>query len=313
MTGQELLDILIRACCRYHITGDKENGVIVALDLEGRLFTVVNDRVISRVVPSAILNNSNKDTYYNPGGDTLWPAPEGTCFGYEYPTGNWRVPPAITGAVWEVIVYSDSQSVVRAEIDLINNQQVGIPCEFERHIEIMHGDNSIIQNVTEIIRYVGGKVINKDEFLLAPWSLSQFDSGKNGKVSMPIPGEDDIWDMYKSSKKQRKESDSLLVVDTNTKDRFQLGLNANVPWVEYALKNQFVVKRYSGKLPGGQSLIDISDSPKNQLPSSKGVNLSVYCDPTGFMEIEACGGCPDKLIPGMEMAVEITTEFSAVS
>ncbi len=60
MTGQELLEILSKACCRYHITGNQENGVIAALDLEGRLFTVVNNKIISRVVPSAILNQSNK-------------------------------------------------------------------------------------------------------------------------------------------------------------------------------------------------------------------------------------------------------------
>jgi hypothetical protein len=55
--------------------------------------------------------------------------------------------------------------------------------------------------------------------------------------------------------------------------------------------------------------IDISDIPPDQLPSPKGVSLSVYCDPSGFMEIEACGGCPEKLTPGTETNVTIVTEY----
>ena len=155
MTGNDLIDLMHQSHRRIHVTGTPENGIIAALDLEGRLFAVVNDRVLNRVVPSAIANRSNKNAYLNPGGDALWPAPEGTCFGYEYGTGKWRVPPAITGAVWEVAEQSETKSVIRAEIDLVNNRQLGIPCEFERHIEIEKNENSLIQNVTEIIRYIG--------------------------------------------------------------------------------------------------------------------------------------------------------------
>ena len=309
MTGRELIDLLSQSYRRSHLTGTLENGVIAALDLEGRLFTVVNNKVISRVDPSAIKNRSNKDTYHNPGGDALWPAPEGTALGYEYATGNWRVPPAITGAVWEVISHSDNRAVIRAEIDLVNNLQVGIPCEFERSIEIIRQENCFVQNVTETIRYIGKKTLRKGEFLLAPWSLSQFDSGKNGKVTMLPPREEDIWDIYEPSDLQRRLSNGLYVVDTETKKRFQLGLGPQVPWIEYTLENQFRVKRYAGELPEDQFYIDIADAPPDQLPSRKGVKLSLYCDPSGFMEIEACGGCPAELKPGTGLSVKITTEY----
>ncbi|MDD4757259.1 MAG: hypothetical protein PHG29_14370, partial [Prolixibacteraceae bacterium] len=128
MTGRELTDLLSQSYRRWHLTGTIENGVIAALDMEGRLFTVVNNNVINRVVPSAIINRSNKNAYQNPGGDTLWPAPEGTSLGYEYTTGTWRVPPSITGAVWEVVEETTGRTVIRAEIDLVNNLQTGIPC-----------------------------------------------------------------------------------------------------------------------------------------------------------------------------------------
>ncbi len=313
MTGKELTDLLSRSCRRRHLTGTLENGVIAALDMEGRLFTIVNDNVISRVVPSAIKNRSNRNSYQNPGGDTLWPAPEGTVFGYEYTTGTWRVPPSITGAVWEVVSHSDNDTVIRAEIDLVNNLQVGIPCEFERHIEIQEKENGLIQRVTEIIRYLGKKTLSGAEFSLAPWSLCQFDAGKKGKVIIPAPSSEAIRDLYEPSERQRRPGDDgLYIVDTETPKRFQLGLSSNVPWVEYVLEDQFRVRRDVGNLPEGRSYIDIADLPPDRLPSEKGVKLSIYCDPSGFMEIEACGGCPAELTPGTELRAKVTTEYEVL-
>lgn len=294
---------------RIHVTGTPENGVIAALDLEGRLFTVVNGRVLNRVVASAILNRSNRNAYLNPGGDALWPAPEGTCYGYEYGTGRWRVPPAITGAVWEVVEHSENKAVIRAEIDLVNNRQLGIPCEFERHIEIERSGSSLVQHVTEIIRYIGVRTLKKDEFSLAPWSLCQFDSVPGCKVIMPPLSSADIRDMYDSSLSQRGISGDKYVVNPQTDFRFQLGLGKNVPWIEFISGSDFRVKRTTGSLPAGQRYIDIADAAPDQFPSDFGVNLSIYCDPSGFMEIEACGGCTGLLSHGTELSVNVTTEY----
>lgn len=123
MTGVELIALLDKCYRRSHVIGNLENGVIVALDLEGRLFTVINGQVIHRVQTSAIKKHSNKSAYQNPGGDVLWPAPEGNTLGYEYTTANWRVSPSITGSVWEVFSATEKSAIIRAEIDLINNQQ----------------------------------------------------------------------------------------------------------------------------------------------------------------------------------------------
>ena len=309
MTGRELKDLLSQSYRRSHLIGTLENGVIAALDMEGRLFTIVNNKVINRVVPAAIINRSNKNAYQNPGGDTLWPAPEGTCYGYEYSSGQWRVPPAITGAVWEVVEQSEDKAVIRAEIDLVNNRQLGIPCEFERHVEIEQTGKSLVQRVTEVIRYIGTRTLDKGEFSLAPWSLCQFDSVQGCKVIMPPPQAGEICDMYGSSLSQRGMSGDKYVVDTQTDFRFQLGLSENVPWIEFISGNDFRVKRHAGTLPAGQRYIDIGDTDPEQFPSDFGVKLSIYCDPSGFMEIEACGGCPDTLSPGSELSVNVITEF----
>lgn len=309
MTGIELIELLNRSYRRCHLTGDIENGVIAALDLEGRLFTIVNGQVVNRVLPSAIEKRSNKNAYQNPGGDALWPAPEGTTLGYEYPTGNWRVPPSVTGAVWEVILSKENKMVLRAEIDLINNQQIGLPCEFERHIKIETNQHVFRQNVTELIRYVGKKTINNGEFMLAPWSLCQFDSGERGRVVIPVSDEENVWDLYNSSEQQRFIEDNKLIVNTKTAQRFQLGLSEKVDWIEYLPGEKFRVKRSVLSTVSEHRYIDIADVSPDKAPSAKGVKLSVYCDPSGFMEIEGCGRCPDILTPGIEMSVDILTEY----
>ncbi len=309
MTGYDLIDLMKQAYRRTHVVGSPENGIICGLDLEGRLFVVMNGRVLNRVVPEAILNRSNKSGFLNPGGDTLWPTPEGTCFGYEYASGNWRVPPAITGAVWEIVESDGNSAIMRAEIDLVNSRQLGIPCEFERHIRLEFSDGKLIQNVKEVIRYIGVKTLQTGEFLLAPWSLCQFDSGSEGKVIMPPPGPDHIWDLYDSSESQRGLNGEVYEVRTDTPERFQIALGDNVPWIEY-ICDDFRVKRFAESLPDGQRYIDIVDAAPDQMPSDKGVKLSAYCDPSGFMEIEACGGCSRSLCNGDELSVNITTEFT---
>lgn len=314
MTGQELLHLFEQSCRRTHVVGTKENGVIVALDMEGRFFTMINNQVISKVNPSAILKRSNKTAFQNPGGDVLWPAPEGTCFGYEYSTGNWRVPASITSAVWEIIYHSENKCVVRAEVDLINNMQLGIPCEFERHIEIEKKGNAIIQKVKEVIRYIGKRTLNRTEFSLAPWSLCQIDSTDAGKIFMPIPlAKEDIWDMYANSEEQRNPEGELYVVKTETPKRFQLGLSKNISWIEYMNEGNYSVKRHVKPLLNGQGHIDISDVSPNVLPSDRKTSLSIYCDPSGFVEIEACGGCTETLETGTELVVDVITEFKVIN
>ncbi|MHC4871795.1 MAG: hypothetical protein ACYTFY_08110, partial [Planctomycetota bacterium] len=109
---------------------------IAGLDLEGRLYAILNGEVINRVNEEAILGITTRKEYINPGGDGLWPAPEGTVFGYEYPSGNWRVPPGLTGAKYIVLDKGENKALIEAEVDLINDEGRGIPTIFRRDVSI---------------------------------------------------------------------------------------------------------------------------------------------------------------------------------
>jgi hypothetical protein len=177
MKASELLTLFKEFGKRAHLIGDLDAGAIVALDVEGRWYATLDGEILNRVNPDAICGQSTRAEYLNPGGDGLWPAPEGTALGYEYSTGNWRVPPGLTSARYLVTQSANESVTVCAEIDLINSQGLGIPLLFQRQLAVESEKGSLLVKAKETITYLGTKRLGRDQCLLAPWTLCQFDSG----------------------------------------------------------------------------------------------------------------------------------------
>jgi len=307
MTGNELIALFAKGQKRCHLIGTKENGVLAGLDLEGRLFTIVDGEVVNRVVSEAILGITDRTAYLNPGGDGLWPAPEGTCFGYEYAAGDWRVPPGLTGAKYKVVEADEKHMLIEAEVDLINASGLGIATIFRRDVTI---SGSMAVKVIESIEYIGTKKLSSKECMLTPWSLAQFDCCPGCEVIFPEVDASEVWDMYDPSDECRFLKDGFWHAETDGKARYQIGLGQQVPWIELQLPSKNIkVRRTAKALSDGQNYIDIIDAPPEEKPSDKGVRYSVYTDTDGFMEIEAAGGCPELFESGTVMSVEILTEY----
>ena len=307
MTGYELIKLFQQASKRYHLIGTTENGVLAGLDLEDRLFTIIDGEVVSRVNPEAILGITDRAAYLNPGGDGLWPAPEGTCLGYEYAAGEWRVPPGLTGAKYKVVEADENHVHIEAEVDLINASGLGIATIFRRDVTIC---GSMAVKVIESIEYIGTKKLSQKECLLTPWSLAQFDCCPGCEVIFPEIDASEVWDMYDPSDDCRFVKDGFQHAETDGKARYQIGLGAKVEWIELQLPSKKMkVRRTAASLAAGQDYIDIIDAPPADLPGDKGVRYSVYTDTDGFMEIEAAGGCPEIFESGTVMSVEILTEY----
>ena len=307
MTGHELIELFKQGEKRYCLTGTIENGVIAGLDLEGRFFTIINGEVVSRVNPEAILGITDRTGYINPGGDGLWPAPEGTCLGYEYAASDWRVPPGLTGAKYKIIESSENHLLIEAEVDLINASGLGIATIFRRDLTI---SGLMAVKVIESIEYIGTKKLSINECMLAPWSLAQFDCCPGCEVIFPEVDASEVWDMYDLSDECRFVKDGFWHAKTDGKARYQIGLGVEVPWIELQLPSKKLkVRRTAKPLASGQNYIDIIDAPPTDLPGDKVVRYSVYTDTDGFMEIEAAGGCPQIFEPNTTMSVEILTEF----
>ena len=310
----QVLEAFEKAGKRVHVVGNSETGVIVALDMEGRLFTVLNGEILNRVNFEAIKGQSTRTQYLNPGGDGLWPAPEGTTLGYQYSTSTWRVSPSVLSARYLVTASEENNATIVAEVDLINNRGVGIPVLFKRQINIEPIQNEITVNVVESITYIGRKPLSTSECMLAPWTLCQFYSGVGCEVVFPGNDQTCVWDLYN----QKKSTDifregGICRVQTNGSQRYQIALGPDISWIEYHDPiNGLKVRRIAGLLPRGHFYIDIRDVAPDTVPDKKGVRYSVYSDPENFMELEAVGGCPETILPGTEMKIVVTTYFSKI-
>ncbi len=311
MKKNRLLTLLRNAGKRAVCVGDADAGAIIGLDLEGRWFGVLNGEVLSRVNPEAVLGLCTRERYLNPGGDGLWPAPEGTALGYEYASGAWRVPPGLRGARFIVTRRAVRSVTVCAEVDLVNNRGLGVPVLFERQISVSRGCGAVTVRAVESLTYLGRAPARRAECLLAPWSLCQFDCGPECEVVFPCGRKTAVWDLYDSpSDGQRTWGDGMCRTRTDGAQRYQIAIGEEVPWIEFRdPRRGLTVRRTAGPLPQGQAYIDIRDASPEVLPGRRGVRYSVYSDRSGFMEIEAVGGCPKVLRPGDTMSVAVSTQF----
>jgi len=311
MKATRILKEFTKAGKQVHLVGDLHAGAIIALDMEGRLFTTLGGEVLNRVNLDAIAGESTQKMYPNPGGDGLWPAPEGTTLGYQYSTGAWRVTPGLRAARYLVTKATKRSAEVVAEVDLINAQGRGIPTLFKRQITVTPGRRSVTVRVMESITYIGCTPLRRADCILAPWTLCQFDSGSGCEVMFPSTRKADVWDLYNDpSDAQRDWRGPLCRTATNGLLRYQIAIGEQVPWIEFRdPRRGLVVHRKAGSLPAGQSYIDIRDAAADVAPGRKGVRYSVYSDTANFMEIEAVGGCPAIIRPDTEMSVEVTTRF----
>ena len=315
MKCTEVLELCAAGRKRCHLVGTEAAGVVIGLDLEGRLFAVLNGEVMNRVNPKAVLGTSNQDGYLNPGGDGLWPAPEGSCLGYEYAIGRWRVPPGLSGARYWITESTPAATTIRAEIDLINASGLGIPAAFERRVALATAGNSLAMTVVESIEYLGARRLRREECLLAPWTLAQFDCGPGCEVVFPEVAPAGIWDLYDPSNDQRRlGSDRLWHTRTDGGQRYQIGISDAVDWIEYRdPRRGLTVRRSADRLPPALAYIDIADRPPTEQPQmGLGARFSVYSDTAGFMEIEAAGGCPVEIVTGQVLAVTVNTVYTNV-
>jgi hypothetical protein len=308
---QEWTDLFQQGRRRCVCVGDPDSGALVGLDLEGRVFVFHDGEVIHRTNPDAVLSESHADEYLNPGGDGFWPAPEGSVFGYEYVTGQWRVPPGLSGARFRVLLQEPNRVVVRAEIDLINDKGIGLPLAFQREVAVHCQPRAITLTLVDSIEYLGAAPLDADAVRLAPWTLSQFDTSPGMEVVFPKAPPASIRDFYEPSDERRRLDGDLWHVAIGPGKRFQLGLGPDVDWIELRVPERNLrVRRTNQPIDGGDRYIDIADRAPDQPPSTFAARYSIYNDAGDFMEIEAAGPGAERLASGTVVSHRIVTDFA---
>ena len=312
MNIEELVKICKDAGRRPYVVADGTSGAVAVAGLEGRIFYVHDGEVVSLFRPESATNFSNSvNGYFNPGGDGLWPAPEGTSFGYEYAGGKWRVPMGLVNAQYEVTEQSANHLAMSAEVDLVNNRQTGIPVRFIREVTVRGEGGRTVIDQMDAIEYIGARRLDEDEFLLAPWSLSQFRVTPDARAAFgAFPGV--IRDLYDDSAPYRQARGERVELAPNDAHRLQLALPEEARFVELVLPQEKLrITRTGEPLESGLQGADIADADP-AVPPREAVRYSIYNDPSGFMELEIVGGCKAPLCAGTVLRMRNRTCIAGI-
>lgn len=306
MRTEELLRLFRQAPKRAILVGTPDHGAVIGLDLEARIYYSHHGEIVSRVNPEAIAGFCGQAGYLNPGGDGLWAAPEGSCFGYCYDTAIWRVPPGLIACRFLVESTGENQATVSGDVDLVNASGVGFPLRFRREVTVTGSGNRTELCVVEGIEYLGTQTRTPREFRLAPWSLSQFDGEPGATVIFPNAAP--VRDLYTPGRELLTADGELRRLSAWANRRYQIAIGPEAEWIKLTLPSRhLIVRRQSAALPAGMRYTDIADSDPRKPPQDFATRYSVYTDSSGFLEVEASGGSHPELAPGEKLELTITT------
>lgn len=156
------------------------NGsILVAPTLGGRIFVEMSGDLIHRF-DDQLAANPDPVNFNNLGGNSLWPAPEGGDFAFNYPpNGDWMVQPAINSQVALVREVKENYVKVGKEISLLNRAGNTIELDFERRVFLKETGFRKKYNLETIAYYTIDQLVPlKDtpveDALISAWSLEQF-------------------------------------------------------------------------------------------------------------------------------------------
>lgn len=213
-----------------------EGSVIIPPKLQGRIFCQLHGELIHRLDTGALLQPSPTE-YNNLGGNSLWPAPEGGPFAFNYLPGSdaWLVQEGIANAEPTVRADGNGGAIVEKNISLTNRKGVRVKLVYRRVVSsvdvarrIEGYDLTGMAYATEDIWEPRGDY-SPEEVLLAPWSLEQF-PGAEGIVAFgTYEGEDDPInsDFYGDPGERLVRKQGTFEFRLGGKDRHQIGIKVS--------------------------------------------------------------------------------------
>ena len=168
-----------------------DGSVLVSNLLQGRIFAEVGGLLIHNFVPE-LAAHPDPEKFNNIGGNSLWPAPEGGEFAYNYPPhGEWIVQPGINVVPTRTVSCSDTAAEIEKRISLRNRRGNTIELTFSRRVEVMPEAELPSEDGVKRIGYrtvdrlaPNGEYSAKD-FLLGAWSLEQL-PGAEGVIAFGL-------------------------------------------------------------------------------------------------------------------------------
>ena len=99
-----------------------DGTIFLSPGMQGRIYCAVEDELVSKL-DFPLAANPTPD-FNNICGTSLWPAPEGGAYAYNYPHGEWTVQDGINKVKAEVESCTSSACVMKKHISLLNAKGV---------------------------------------------------------------------------------------------------------------------------------------------------------------------------------------------
>lgn len=153
--------------------------VLVSNKLGGRIFCAVGDELMHQFRDD-LAYNPNPDEFNNIGGNSLWPAPEGGQFAYNYlGDGQWLVQDAINSQPTETVSSNSDILEIGKNMRLSNNLKAEIKMRFQRRITPVDISSLLDEFKVSGISYATDESLipleqyTIDRVVVAAWSLEQ--------------------------------------------------------------------------------------------------------------------------------------------
>ena len=291
--------------------GDGE--VILAAALQGRIFAALDGELLHRLdVPLA---EHPSDSFNNLGGNSLWPAPEGGDFAFNYPSdgGPWRVQDGINAVPSHML--PDGRGMVR-EITLENKKGVSASLLHSRIITAPEYGFGRKYGVKELVYCSCDSLeltrpLPAAEFLMSAWSLEQFDltGGAFGFGTAKPLDKAVNTDFYGDPGSKIVRAGETFAFRFGGPDRLQIGISEKAePGVigAYIPEKELAVVRRIVREDAG-TRINFADNEQKDGVYSADDKYSIFYGPDArFFEVESLA--PVRIVNGMTTGSRMETE-----
>lgn len=156
-----------------------DGRILVSNRLQGRIFAEVDGKFVHRLVEE-LARFPKADEFNNLGGNSLWPAPEGGAFAWNYPNGSdWQVQPGINTVKTATVSADAGQITVSKDAVLVNRGGEEVKLNFRRTVSGLLPEELPVLDGVKVTGYRSVDTItpattcNAGKVLLAAWSLEQ--------------------------------------------------------------------------------------------------------------------------------------------
>jgi len=264
----------------------KDGAVLVSPGLQGRIFAHLAGDLLHQL-DRECLESPRPGEFNNLGGNSLWPAPEGGPFAFNYMPGSeeWVVQTGIAEQPATITSQDYGSAAIEKRIELTNRHGTVLDLQFKREVRLSNAmDTSgfsalkgIAYHATDTFEPLGS--YPTDAALLAPWSLEQFPGG-NGVTAFAKTKDPETainFDFYGMPEAPPVHGEDFFSIQLGGTARFQIGIKvANEPEVLGALdaNRNLLLLRITEKKDG--LYFNIADNDQPDGPGSAADMYSVF-------------------------------------